>query len=162
VNYKSRYIVKLVCFVLIFMHTTSTSQDNSKILFIYMCLHENVLVMEKVKVVNGKLKPKRSQNISGLYYEITGQNGKPINSDFITKPKEIPYDYIGTDGRLKGGTGQVSEEMFVLKIPFNHEMKDILFYATKILDGQHLNKTREAGSIKDTLIARFPLNFEEK
>jgi hypothetical protein len=118
--------------------------------------------MEKVKVVDGKLKPKRSQNVSGLYYEITGQNGESINSDFISKPKEIPYDYVGTDGRLKGGTGQVSEEMFVLKIPFNHKMRDILFYSTKILNNHHLNKTCEAGSVKDTLIARFPLNFEEK
>jgi hypothetical protein len=127
-----------------------------------MRLHENVLVLEKVKVVNGKLKHKRSQNVGELYYEITGQNGKPINSDFIGKPKEIPYDYIGTDDQLKGGIGKVSEEMFVLKIPFDSGMKDILFYATKVLSGQHLNKSCETGSMKDTLIARFSLNLEEK
>jgi hypothetical protein len=135
--------------------------NRSRILFIYMRLKDDVLTLEKTKVVKGYLKPER-YNDGDLYMEITTDTDTPLLSRLIDKPGYIHYDYFGDDGRLKGGIRGQPDELFVIKVPFDESMKKISFYTTKPPAGTVLGKTRSKTDCKGALIAGFSLNLEDK
>lgn len=135
------------------------SDNNSQILFVYMRLKDNVLTLEKTKVVEGNLKRRRDNNDGDMYFEITSDNNNPLLSRLINKPGKIPYDYIENDGQLRGGISEQPEELIIIKVPFDKAMKNISFYSTKPSIGNMLAKTRLTNDVKDTLIASFPLGL---
>ena len=144
---------------LLWIYSAAQGNKSSRILFIYMRLKDNVLTLEKTKIVNGKLKDRRVDKDGDLYFEITADNSKALLSRLINKPGKIHYDYIDADGQLKGGITEQPEDLFVVRVPFDETMKNISFYATKPRTGNMLGKVRSAADVKDILIARFPLHF---
>jgi hypothetical protein len=152
-------ITIIIAGILLFSDSAAQPEKQSKILFIYMRLKNDVLTLEKTKVVNGTLKPKRAKNDGDLYFEITTAQNNTLLSRLVRKPGKIPFDYIGDDGQLKGGVSERTEELFVIKVPYRQSMNSISFYSTK----PHTN-TPSANvicdeDVKDTLIASFPLNL---
>jgi hypothetical protein len=157
-------ILRITLLFILFVSTvpeTAQQFNHSRILFIYMRLKENVLTLEKTKVVKGHLKPKRF-NDGDLYMEITANTNTPLLFRLIDTPKHSYYDYIDNDGQLKGGISGQPDELFVIRVPFNESMKNISFYTKKPSAGTILGKTRSKSDCKGTLIASFPLNLDDK
>ena len=145
--------------ILLYSDSAAQPKKHSKILFIYMRLKNDVLTLEKTKVVDGTLKANRAGNDGDLYFEITESQNAKLLSRLVRKPGKIPFDYIGDDGQLNGGVSEQTEELFVIKVPYRESMKNISFYSIK----PHTN-TSSANvicdtEVKDTLIASFPLNL---
>ncbi|MBN1757223.1 MAG: hypothetical protein JW863_02830 [Chitinispirillaceae bacterium] len=150
--------VLLICTLL---HAFGAAQVNSfsRIVFIRMRLKDNILTLEKTKVVKGSLKSRRVQCDGDFYCEITGDNNSKLFTRLITAPGTVHYDYIDAAGRLNGGVRERPDDIFVVRVPFDEAMKNISFYSTKPGTGDALGKKRSAISVKDTLIAVFPLTL---
>jgi hypothetical protein len=146
--------------ILLYSDSAAQPKKHSKILFIYMRLKNDVLTLEKTKVVDGTLKANRAGNDGDLYFEITAAQNNALLSRLVRKPGKIPFDYIGDDGQLQGGVSEQPEELFVIKVPYQKSMKNISFYSTKAHTNTRLAKVRSTAEVKDTLIARFPLNLD--
>jgi 23S rRNA C2498 (ribose-2'-O)-methylase RlmM len=151
--------------ILLYSDCAAQAGNQSKILFIYMRLKNDVLTLEKTKVVNGKLKQNRAGNDGDLYFEITESQNTKILSRLVRKPGKIAFDYIGDSGQLQGGISEQAEELFVIKVPYQESMKNISFYSTKPHKNSSLaNVPRDNvpcdTELKDTLIASFPLNLD--
>ncbi len=153
------FIITLtVAGILLYSDSAAQPQKQSKILFIYMRLKNDVLTLEKTKVVNGELKPYRAENNGDLYFEITAAQNITLLSRLVEKPGKIPFDYIGDEGKLQGGVSEQTEEIFIIKVPYRDSMKNISFYSVNPQSNTPLANAICNAQLKDTLIARFPLN----
>ena len=147
-----------IVFLLLFSLAVAQPPPQSKILVIDVRLKNNVLSLEKTKVVSGALKPARFAEEGDLYYEITSRKRSPVFSRLIRIPKQNSYDYIDSTGQLRGGTSEQEDVRFVIRVPYNEAMENISFYSAKPRTGGSFAKIRSPEEAKGAFIASFPLN----
>lgn len=118
--------------IFLFFSTTFAinSQNDDRIIFLYLKKQNSTITLERSSIIKGKLKSRFKNTFAGLEYSVALESGRTILSGVVKDPTLVSCDYIDPNDplRLKGGRVIQNEARFVIKIPYMEGMDNISFY----------------------------------
>ena len=100
--------------------------------YIILNLHwsEGEITLNSVKKVVGLTKKVgRKASARSFFYTLLSEDGETIGTGYFKIPKKLYYDYYDeSTGELTGGQLERDELDFVIRVPYFHQAKQIMFY----------------------------------
>ena len=122
---------------MLYANNNSNNSDG----YVMLNLHwsEGEITLNSMKEVVGFSKRAGRKAITQpFFYTLLSEDGETIRAGYFKIPRKLYYDYFDeSTAELKGGQLQRDEFDFVIRVPYFHKTKQIMFYKSDIDSHPH-------------------------
>ena len=114
------------------LYANDDSDNSNGYIILNLHLSEGEITLNSMKKAMGFTKKAGRKNITQpFFYALFSEDGETIGTGRFKIPQKLYYDYFDeSTGELTGGQLQRDELDFVIRVPYFHKAKQIMFYKT--------------------------------
>ena len=129
--------IKIFIFLLIsififtdILYANDISNESSGFIILNLHWSEEEITLNSIKKFAGFMKRSGRKAItSPFFYMLLSEDGETMRAGCFKMPRKLYYDYFDeSTGELTGGELQQDEFDFVIRVPYFHKAKQIMFY----------------------------------